>query len=151
MAIYKAPIRDMQFVLHELLEVERTFAELPGGEEASADIIDAILEEGAKLCENVVFPTNRTGDIEGCRLDDGQVRTPSGFKDAYDAIASGGWTALACDPEYGGQGLPHTLSVFFEEMLQSCNMSLALYQGLTRGAYVAIRAHGTDELEVASS
>ncbi|GMQ95979.1 MAG: acyl-CoA dehydrogenase C-terminal domain-containing protein [Gammaproteobacteria bacterium] len=147
MAIYKAPIRDMQFVLHELLDVERCFADLPGGEEASADIIDAILEEGAKLCENVVFPTNRTGDIEGCRFDDGEVRTPSGFKDAYDAIAAGGWTALACDPEYGGQGLPHTLSVFFEEMLQSCNMSLALYQGLTRGAYVAIHAHGTDALK----
>ena len=147
MAIYKAPIRDMQFVLHELLEVERTFTELPGGEEASADIIDAILEEGAKLCENVVFPTNRIGDVEGCRFDDGEVHTPSGFKEAYDAVAAGGWTALACDPEYGGQGLPHTLSVFFEEMLQSCNMSLALYQGLTRGAYVAIRAHGTDELK----
>ena len=130
MAIYKAPIRDMQFVLHELLEVERTFTELPGGEEASADIIDAILEEGAKLCENVVFPTNRIGDVEGCRFDNGEVHTPSGFKEAYDAVAAGGWTALACDPEYGGQGLPHTLSVFFEEMLQSCNMSLALYQAL---------------------
>jgi len=120
---------------------------LPGGEEASADIIDAILEEGAKLCENVVFPTNRSGDIEGCRFDNGEVHTPGGFKEAYDAIAAGGWTALACDPEYGGQGLPHTLSVFIEEMLQSCNMSLALYQGLTRGAYVAIHAHGTDELK----
>ncbi|TFH50245.1 MAG: acyl-CoA dehydrogenase [Lysobacterales bacterium] len=147
MAVYKAPIRDMQFVLHELLDAEACFAELPGGEEASVDIIDAILEEGAKLCENVVFPTNRTGDIEGCRFDDGEVHTPSGFKEAYAAIADGGWTALACDPEYGGQGLPHTLSVFIEEMLQSCNMSLALYQGLTRGAYVAIHAHGTDALK----
>jgi len=147
MAVYKAPIRDMQFVLHELLDAERSFAELPGGDEASADIIDAILEEGAKLCENVIFPTNRTGDIEGCRFDNGEVYTPSGFKQAYDAITAGGWTALACDPEYGGQGLPHTLSVFIEEMLQSCNMSLALYQGLTRGAYVAIHAHGTDELK----
>ena len=82
MAIYKAPIRDMQFVLHELLDAERHFAELPGGEEASADLIDAILEEGAKLCETVVFPTNRTGDIEGCRFDNGTVRTPTGFKDA---------------------------------------------------------------------
>jgi len=147
MAVYKAPIRDMQFVLHELLDAQACFAELPGGEEASTDIIDAILEEGAKLCENIVFPTNRSGDIEGCRFDNGAVRTPSGFKDAYDAIAEGGWTALACDPEYGGQGLPHTLSVFIEEMLQSCNMSLALYQGLTRGAYVAIHAHGTDALK----
>jgi alkylation response protein AidB-like acyl-CoA dehydrogenase len=147
MAIYKAPIRDMQFVLHEMLDAEGCFAELPGGEEASVDIIDAILEEGAKLCETVVFPTNRNGDIEGCRFDNGVVHTPSGFKEAYDAIAAGGWTALACDPKYGGQGLPHTLSVFVEEMLQSCNMSLALYQGLSRGAYVAIHAHGTDALK----
>jgi len=147
MAIYKAPIRDMQFVLHELLDAERHFAELPGGEEASVDLIDAILEEGAKLCENVVFPTNRIGDIEGCSFDNGTVRTPTGFKDAYEAIAAGGWMSLACDPEFGGQGLPHTLSVFFEEMLQSSNMALSLYQGLTRGAYVAIHAHGTDELK----
>ena len=147
MATYKAPIRDMQFVLHELLDAERHFAELPGGEEASVDLIDAILEEGAKLCENVVFPTNRIGDIEGCSFDNGTVRTPTGFKDAYEAIAAGGWMSLACDPEFGGQGLPHTLSVFFEEMLQSCNMALSLYQGLTRGAYVAIHAHGTDELK----
>jgi alkylation response protein AidB-like acyl-CoA dehydrogenase len=137
----------MQFVIHELLDAQRCFAELPGGEDASADIIDSILEEGAKLCENVIFPTNRTGDVEGCRLDNGEVRTPSGFKDAYESLCAGGWMGLACDPEYGGQGLPHTLSVFFEEMLQSSNMSLSLYPGLTRGAYVAIRAHGTDEMK----
>jgi alkylation response protein AidB-like acyl-CoA dehydrogenase len=137
----------MQFVIHELLDAQSCFAELPGGEEASADIIDSILEESAKLCESVVFPTNRTGDIEGCRLEDGEVRTPSGFKDAYDALCAGGWMGLACDPKYGGQGLPQTLSVFVEEMLQSCNMSLALYPGLTRGAYVAIRAHGTDAMK----
>ena len=147
MATYRAPIRDMQFVLHELLDVERQFSELQGFEEASADIIDTVLEEGAKLCESIVFPTNRTGDAEGCRLENGQVHTPSGFKEAYDALASGGWLALASDPEHGGQGLPHTLSVFFEEMLQSCNMSLALYPGLTRGAYVALRAHGSDALK----
>ena len=147
MATYKAPIREMQFVLHELLDAEHCFAELPGGEEASADIIDAILEEGAKLCESVVFPTNRTGDTEGCRFDNGDVRTPSGFKEAYQTLTDGGWTSLACDPEFGGQGLPHTLSVFFEEMLQSSNMAFSLYQGLTRGAYIAIRAYGTDELK----
>ena len=90
MAIYKAPIRDMQFVLHEMLDAESCFAQLPGGEEASVDIIDAILEEGAKLCENVVFPTNRTGDMEGCRFENGEVLTPSGFKEAYNAITAGG-------------------------------------------------------------
>ena len=115
----------MQFVLHEMLDAEACFAELPGGEEASADIIDAILEEGAKLCETVVFPTNRNGDIEGCRFDNGEVRTPSGFKEAYNAIAAGGWTALACDPEYGGQGLPHTLRVCGEERRQAGNRALA--------------------------
>ena len=147
MATYRAPVRDMRFVLHELLEVERRFAELPGCEEATADIVDAVLDEAAKLCETVVFPTNRTGDIEGCTFENGEVRTPSGFKEAYRAIVEGGWTALACDPEYGGQGLPNTLCVFFEEMLQSSNMALGLYPGLTRGAYVAIRAHGTDEMK----
>ena len=147
MTTYRAPLRDMRFVLHELLEAEGRFAELPGFEEATADIMDAVLEEAAKLCETVVFPTNRTGDIEGCTFEDGEVRTPTGFKEAYRALAEGGWTALACDPEYGGQGLPNTLCVFFEEMLQSSNMALGLYPGLTRGAYVAIRAHGTDEIK----
>jgi len=95
MATYHAPIREMQFVLHELLRAEECFRELPGGEEASADVVDAILEEAAKLCEGVVFPTNRIGDEEGARFDNGEVRTPTGFKEAYEALASGGWTGLA--------------------------------------------------------
>ncbi|MDX1513615.1 MAG: acyl-CoA dehydrogenase C-terminal domain-containing protein [Gammaproteobacteria bacterium] len=146
MAIYKAPTRDMQFVLHELIDAESRFAKL-GFSDASADVIDAILEEGAKLCENVIFPTNRTGDQEGCRYDDGQVTTPTGFREAYQALKEGGWMSLACDGEFGGQGLPNTLSVFFEEMLQSANMAFSLYPGLTRGAYVAMMAHASDELK----
>lgn len=146
MAIYKAPIRDMQFVLHDLIDAESNFDRL-GFDEASADVIDAILEEGAKLCENVIFPTNRTGDQEGCRFADGRVTTPSGFRDAYQALKEGGWMSLACDPEFGGQGLPNTLSVFFEEMLQSSNMAFSLFPGLTRGAYVAMMAHASDELK----
>ena len=136
----------MQFVLHELLDAESTFTALPGFEEASADVINAVLEEGARICETMVFPTNRTGDIEGARLTNGAVSTPKGFKEAYEALREGGWLSLGCDPQFGGQGLPHTLNVFFEEMLQSSNLSFSLYPGLTRGAYMAMRAHASDEL-----
>ncbi len=146
MAIYKAPVRDMQFVLHELLDAENEFKAL-GFDEASGDVIDAILEEGAKFCESIVFPTNRVGDEEGCKFDGGHVTTPSGFREAYSALCEGGWMSLACDTEYGGQGLPNTLSVFFEEMLQSANMAFSLYPGLTRGAYVAMKAYASDELK----
>ncbi len=149
MAIYHPPIRDMQFVLHELLDAEQTFTSLPGFEEASADVIDAVLEEGGKICESVVFPTNRTGDIEGARFEDGRVSTPAGFKEAYEQLREGGWLSLGCDPDFGGQGLPHTLSVFFEEMLQSSNMAFSLYPGLTRGAYMAMRAHASESLNAA--
>ena len=147
MASYQAPVREMQFVLHELLDAANVFAELDGFQEASTDVIDAILEEGGKLCESKVAPTNRDGDIEGCRHEDGNVHTPTGFKQAYRALMEGGWMSLGCDPHYGGQGLPHTLNVFFEEMLQSSNMSLSLYPGLTRGAYMLMRQHASDELK----
>lgn len=146
MATYHPPIRDMQFVLHELLDAQSVFTSLPGYEEASADVIDAVLEEGGRICESMVFPTNRDGDIEGARLVDGEVITPSGFKQAYEALREGGWLSLGCDPQYGGQGLPHTLNVFFEEMLQSSNLSFSLYPGLTRGAYMAMRHHAGDAL-----
>ncbi len=146
MAIYKAPVRDMQFVLHELLEVERHFETL-GFEDITPDLVDSILEEGAKLCENVIFPTNRVGDEQGVRFDNGAVITPDGFREAYQALTEGGWMALACSPEYGGQGLPDTLGMFFEEMLQSANMAFALYPGLTRGACMALEHHGSEELK----
>ena len=132
MATYSPPIRDMQFVLHEMLDGEAQFTEL-GYEEASADLVDAVLEEGGRICAEAVFPTNRPGDLEGCSFDDGEVTTPEGYKDAYRVLAEGGWIGLGCDPEYGGQGLPYTVSVLFEEMLQSANVSLALYPGLTHG------------------
>ena len=139
MAKYHAPLRDMQFVLHELLDVDGLFSALPGCEDASADLIDSVLEEAAKLCEEVVFPTNRVGDEEGCRLEDGRVTTPPGFKEAYAAFAEGGWTSLACDPAYGGQGLPETLNFFVDEMLASANVAFSLYPGLTHGAYTALK------------
>jgi alkylation response protein AidB-like acyl-CoA dehydrogenase len=146
MATYHPPVRDMQFVLHEVLDAQGVFTSLRGFEEATADVIDAVLEEGGRICEQVVFPTNQIGDEEGATLVDGVVSTPTGFKQAYDILRDGGWFSLGCDPAYGGQGLPHTLNVFFEEMLQSANMSFALYPGLTRGAYMAMRQHASDEL-----
>lgn len=146
MPTYQAPLRDMQFVLHELLGAEREFAALPGYEETTRDLIDPVLEEAAKLCENVMSPLSRVGDQEGCTFEDGAVRTPTGFRDAYRAYVGGGWGGLTCNPEFGGQGLPHTLGVFVEEMLQSSNMALALYTGLTHGACIALDKHGSDDL-----
>jgi len=145
MAVYKAPVRDMKFVLHDLFESDRRFAEL-GYDEATPDLVDAILDEGAKFCENVIFPTNRPGDRQGARHEHGRVRTPDGFREAYQALTEGGWMALAADPADGGQGLPGALAMCFEEMLQSSNMAFALYPGLTRGACVALHAHGSERL-----
>jgi alkylation response protein AidB-like acyl-CoA dehydrogenase len=143
MTLYKAPLREYRFVLQELFDVGE-LAGLPGYQDATPDVFDAVLEEGAKLCEEVLFPLNRSGDEEGCTFENGVVRTPKGFKQAYDLFRQGGWTALACDPEYGGQGLPHTLQFFVEEMVSSANMSFGMYPGLSNGAYSAIHRHGTE-------
>ena len=146
MADYKAPLREFHFVLHELLDAEGVFAELPGFDEVDRDLMDVVLEEGARVCEEVVAPLNRNADEEGCRLDAEGVRTPQGFRQAYDTLREGGWFAMASAPEHGGQGLPHTLEVFFEEMLQSSSVAFSLYSGLTRGAYIALRRHGSEQL-----
>ena len=122
MTTYKAPLRDYRFVLEELLEVGE-LAKLPGYEDATPEIFAAVLEEGGKLCEEVLFPLNRPGDEEGCTYENGAVRTPKGFVEAYNAFREGGWTALNCDPAYGGQGLPHTLNFCLEEMICSANLS----------------------------
>ncbi|HTR83864.1 MAG TPA: acyl-CoA dehydrogenase C-terminal domain-containing protein [Reyranella sp.] len=146
MAVYKAPLKEMQFVLNEVLDVS-SLAKLPGYEDATPDTIQAILEEAAKLCENVTFPLNRSGDEEGCHYENGVVRTPKGFKEAYDQYRDGGWTALSCDPRYGGQGLPATVSFLVQEMMTSANQAFAMYPGLTHGAYEALLAHGSEELK----
>jgi alkylation response protein AidB-like acyl-CoA dehydrogenase len=146
MATYKAPLREMRFVLHELLGIDET-AKLAGYGEATADVIDAILDEGAKLCEGEIFPLNRTGDEEGCHYENGVVRTPKGFKEAYKLFIDGGWSALSCDPEYGGQGLPKYVGLVVEEMICSANISFGMYPGLSIGAYNAIEQNATDELK----
>ncbi|MEH6459012.1 acyl-CoA dehydrogenase C-terminal domain-containing protein [Chitinimonas sp. JJ19] len=148
MATYRAPLRDMQFVLHELLNVESTLTALPGYQDANRDLIDSVLEEAAKFAQEVLFPLNRSGDEEGCTLVDGKVTTPKGFKAAYDQFREGGWTGLDCDPAYGGQGLPKTLGFPIAEMNVSSNMAWSMYPGLSHGAYAAIHAHGSDAQKV---
>src|SRR5918996_3552368 len=146
MTTYTAPLRDMRFVLHELLEVGG-LAALPGYEEATPDVIDAVLEEGARLAENVLFPLNRPGDEEGCTFENGVVRTPKGFKEAYDQFAQGGWIGLSADPAFGGQGLPAVVKVAVDEMVCSANLSFGTYPGLSMGACHAIEHHADDALK----
>ena len=144
MPTYDAPVRDIRFVLHDLLQIEK-FSNIPGFEEATPDLVDAILEEGAKMVGEVVAPLNQVGDSEGCKLEDGVVTTPTGFKEAYATYCEGGWGGLTADPDYGGQGLPHVLGVVMQEMMSGANMAFGMYPGLTHGAYEAIHKHGTDE------
>src|ERR671913_62969 len=146
MAVYKAPLKDINFVLNEVLDVS-SLSKLPGYQDATPDTIQAILEEAAKLCENVLFPLNRSGDEEGCTYENGVVRTPKGFKHAYDMFREGGWTAMTCDPEYGGQGLPATVGFAVQEMFTAANQAFAMYPGLSHGAYEALSRHGSDELK----
>src|SRR5579863_5413856 len=120
MTVWKAPLREYRFVLHELLGIDDVTA-LPGYAEATADIFDSVLAEGGKFCEEVLLPLNRSGDEEGCRFENGQVLTPAGFKEAYRQYAEAGWTSLGADPAYGGQGLPHLMKIFVEEMVCSTN------------------------------
>lgn len=147
MPVYKAPLDDIRFVLHDLLNAGQV-SEFEGLEEASADMMDSILEEGGKICEEVLFPLNQTGDLQGCmRHDDGSVTTPEGFKDAYNTFVEGGWCALACDADYGGMGMPMVLNTAMKEMICSANMSLGMYPGLSYGAYEALHRFGTQELK----
>ncbi len=146
MAVYKAPLKDIQFVLNEVLDVSN-LAKLPGYEDATPDTIQAILEEAAKLCENVLFPLNRSGDEEGCTYENGVVHTPKGFREAYRQFCEGGWTATTCDPAYGGQGLPATVGFAITEMITAANQSFGMYPGLSHGAYEALARHGSEELK----
>ena len=142
---YTPPIRDTRFVLDAVIGLDN-YANLPGFENSTRDMVDAVLGEGGKFVAEVLFPLNQSGDREGCtRHPDGSVTTPSGFKEAYAAFIAGGWTTLVMPVEYGGQGLPHVVSTAFEEYLISANMAFAMYQGLTMGAVSSILVKGSEE------
>ncbi len=144
MPSYKAPLREYRFLLKDVLDIER-YSNLPGFSEAPLDLIDPVLEEGAKFCEGVLAPLNKVGDEHGCkRHPDGSVETPPGFKEAYDQYVAAGWPALSSDPNYGGQGLPHVVALAWSEMVASANMAFGMYPGLSHGAYEAIHHHGSD-------
>jgi alkylation response protein AidB-like acyl-CoA dehydrogenase len=143
MPSYTAPLKDMQFILHDVLNASEQ--DIPGYAELDRDFTGAVIEEAGKLASDVLMPLNAVGDTEGCVLENGVVRTPKGFKEAFDMMRDGGWTALDCDPEYGGQGLPYLMHTAAQEPFVSSNMAFNMYQGLTHGAYSAIYFHGSDE------
>jgi alkylation response protein AidB-like acyl-CoA dehydrogenase len=145
MGQYVAPRRDMQFVLHELLDVEAEFKSMPPFEEIGKDIVNQVIDQAGKFTAEVLFPLNASGDREGCHFKDGEVTTPKGFKEAYVRYCEAGWPSLSADTEFGGQGLPHTVQYVVQEMLNSSNQAFTMYPGLAHGAYEALHAHGTDE------
>ncbi|MEO8244243.1 MAG: acyl-CoA dehydrogenase family protein, partial [bacterium] len=140
---YTAPVKDMQFLLHDVLQISAQ--DIPGYGDLDAGFTGAVLEEAGKIASDILAPLNAVGDKEGCVLENGVVRTPTGFKAGFDALRDGGWTALDCAEEYGGQGLPYLIHSVVNEALVSSNMALNMYLGLTHGAYSAIAVHGTGE------
>ncbi|MDR6128305.1 alkylation response protein AidB-like acyl-CoA dehydrogenase [Sphingomonas sp. SORGH_AS802] len=148
MQVYTAPLRDMRFVLHELF-ADQPFGPLALSDDFTPDLYDAILEEAARMAQEVLLPLNASGDLEGCTYENGVVRTPKGFPEAYARFREGGWAALSSDPRWGGQGLPETVNKLVEEMTCSANLSFGLYPGLTHGATTAIEGHGSDALKQA--
>lgn len=147
MAVYKAPLDDMRFVLNDVFAAEQVWASMPATAEVTRDLADAVLEEAGKMVEGVMLPINRSGDEEGCQWQDGVVTAPAGFKQAFRTMAENGWTALSGNPQYGGQGMPKMLAVLFEEMMHSANTSLALYSLLSNGASLCLDAHASEELK----
>jgi len=149
MPIYKAPLRDQQFVMHEVLGAVETLKAMPRYSELDIDTANQIVEEAGRFCEEMLLPVNLSGDEEGCAYDAGSksVRTPKGFKKAYDAFCAAGWAGLTAEVEYGGQGLPHLLQIAFYEMQYSANQAWAMYPGLTIGAYECLLLHASEELK----
>ncbi|MDZ4368224.1 MAG: acyl-CoA dehydrogenase C-terminal domain-containing protein [Afipia sp.] len=145
MPTYRAPVEDVSFLLNDVFQIDR-YNNLPGFSDASADVRSAIIDEAAKLTEQVLQPLNHSGDLEGCtRHDDGRVSTPKGFKDAFKQLADGGWLGLSAPAEFGGQGLPVSLSQTVNEFMMSANMAFSMYPGLTQGAMAALLVHGSPE------
>ena len=149
MATYKAPLEDMRFVLNDVFEADKLWASMSATAEVTRDLSDAILDEAGKMVENLLFPLNREGDEQGCHFDNGEVTTPEGFKEAFKTYAENGWSAFSGNPEFGGQGMPKSLAVLFEEMMHSANSSFALYPALTNGATLCLDANASEELKQA--
>lgn len=149
MPSYQAPLRDIRFVADEMFDYPAHYAALKNGDDASPDVVSAILEEGARFAREVLLPLNQSGDEEGCLLEGGEVKAPNGFKEAYQQYVEGGWPSLAADPEQGGQGLPHSLAMMLSEMICATNLAWGMYPGLSHGAADALRHHGTDEQKAA--
>ena len=145
MLAYKAPLKDIDFLLNDVLDIQKHYQKLPGGEEATPDMIEAILNECAKFCENVLSPLYQSGDAEGCTFEDGKVTTPAGFKDAYQQYVDGGWQSLSHPVEYGGQGLPPSLGIIKSEMIGTANWAWSMYPGLSVGAMNTVYLHGTEQ------
>ena len=146
-AIYNPPLRDMRFVMHELLDVTSALKQVPAHADIDADTIDQVVGEAGKFCAEVLLPLNLSGDQEGCHFDPSThvVTVPKGFKEAYRQYCEGGWPSLASDPEFGGQGLPHVIEIAFSEMKYATNQAWTMYPSLAHGAYTALHVHGTDE------
>ncbi|MBZ9560425.1 MULTISPECIES: acyl-CoA dehydrogenase C-terminal domain-containing protein [unclassified Modicisalibacter] len=146
---YQAPLRDLRFVMNEMLDYPGHYARLPNGEEATPDIVEAILEEGGRFTREVLLPLNQSGDREGCLLEGGEVKTPQGFKEAYAQYVEGGWPGLSAEVEHGGQGLPASLALALSEMICASNLAWGMYPGLSHGAADALRHHGSEAQKAA--
>ena len=144
MPVFAPPIADHLFTLYDLLGLE-SHAKLPGFEHCTRDVIEAVLEQSARFSSEVLYPLHRSADEEGVHFDKGVVTTPKGFREAYAQLVEGGWPALTAAPEHGGQGMPHMVNFLFEEMINGANLSFGLFPGLTRGAYVALAQHGSED------
>lgn len=147
MSNYAAPVVDYNFLLNTVLDYSGQVQSLPGYEDFTPELIEAIILEGARVAQNELTPLNRTGDEEGCQWDNGLVSTPKGFKEAFKLYREGGWTGLVASNEYGGQGLPHVVGLILREITSAANSSFGTYAGLTQGAYKAISAHGSVEMK----
>lgn len=145
MPTYKAPLRDMRFLLNEVFDYPKHYSKLSNGADATPDMVEAILGEAARLCEDVLAPLNLSGDLEGCHFENGNVTTPKGFKEAYQQYVAGGWQGLSHPVEYGGQGLPMSMGLLKSEMMGTANWSFTMYPGLSLGCMNTIMQHGTEE------
>jgi butyryl-CoA dehydrogenase len=144
MPVFAPPIADHLYTLYDLLGFEQ-HNKLPGFQHCTRDVIEAVLEQSARFSSEVLYPLHRSADEEGVHFENGMVRTPKGFREAYAQLVEGGWPALTAAPEHGGQGMPHMVNFLFEEMINGANLSFGLFPGLTRGAYVALAQHGNAE------